>query len=733
MRHALIAGVVAACAGLFAAADAQAQFVVTNANDSGPGSLRAAITAADAAPGSTITFNLPANSTILLASDLPAITASTTINGSGASGLTLSGNNASRGFFVYSGTVSISNIAITNTQAHGGDGGWGGGGAGMGGGLFVASGAHVTVSNVAIQSSRATGGNATSFAIGGGGLGGASGGTNGSAGGGGVGNLANGGNILSNGISGIVLGAPSGGGGGNGASFGGANGGGGGGGDGVSGGGGGGVGGATGAGGSGSNGGFGGGGGGSGLTIAGGNGGAGGFGGGGGGARTAAGATTTGGAGGYGGGGGAGRFIALGNAGGFGGGAGVANGFGGGGAGMGGAVFVMQGGSLTVAGTLTVNGSSIAGGTSASGGSGRAFGSGLYMQGSGTLNFQPGSGQTQTINDVIADEKGVVAAGYAPPAGFGTLGAWGLTVSGGGTLVLNGANVYSGGTTVTNATLVVNGSIADPVIGAGGVLTGTGTVDDTMVNSGGTFTPGNGTPGTSMTIVGNLAFTSGALYVVYLNPSTSSFATVTAAASLGGATVNAVFASGSYIAKQYTILTASGGVSGSFGGISNTNLPVGFTDALSYSGKNVFLNLTATLGQSSGLSPNQQNVATSINNFFNSGGTLPAAFVNLFGLSGASLGNALTQLSGEGATASQQTTFDAMSQFMGLLTDPFMGRGNGVNGATSPTGFTEESAEAYAASSKKTDAFAMFTKAPPVPFVPRWSVWAAGYGGSQFT
>jgi uncharacterized protein with beta-barrel porin domain len=45
----------------------------------------------------------------------------------------------------------------------------------------------------------------------------------------------------------------------------------------------------------------------------------------------------------------------------------------------------------------------------------------------------------------------------------------------------------------------------------------------------------------------------------------------------------------------------------------------------------------------------------------------------------------------------------------------------------------KKSAEPYATSRKKTDAFAMFTKAPPAPFVQRWSVWAAGYGGSQTT
>jgi hypothetical protein len=36
--------------------------------------------------------------------------------------------------------------------------------------------------------------------------------------------------------------------------------------------------------------------------------------------------------------------------------------------------------------------------------------------------------------------------------------------------------------------------------------------------------------------------------------------------------MNAVYASGSYISKQYTILTA-GNVNGTFGSLTNTNLP----------------------------------------------------------------------------------------------------------------------------------------------------------------
>jgi uncharacterized protein with beta-barrel porin domain len=81
---------------------------------------------------------------------------------------------------------------------------------------------------------------------------------------------------------------------------------------------------------------------------------------------------------------------------------------------------------------------------------------------------------------------------------------------------------------------------------------------------------------------------------------------------------------------------------------------------------------------------------------------------------------------------------------MGLLTDPFIaGRGNGVNGGAGATPFAEEndSASAYAGNgnartSSERDAYAAIYRKAPVmadPFTQRWSVWAAGYGGSQTT
>jgi uncharacterized protein with beta-barrel porin domain len=130
-------------------------------------------------------------------------------------------------------------------------------------------------------------------------------------------------------------------------------------------------------------------------------------------------------------------------------------------------------------------------------------------------------------------------------------------------------------------------------------------------------------------------------------------------------------------------------------------------------------------------SANQVKVAGAIDNGLLAGNNLTNAFSAIFNLSGNGLLNGLTQLSGETATGAQQTTFDAMGQFMGLLTDPFLSRGGGFGGSASPTGYADE-ASAYAAT-KRTDAFAMFTKAQPQTFEPRWSVWAAGFGGSQST
>jgi uncharacterized protein with beta-barrel porin domain len=266
-----------------------------------------------------------------------------------------------------------------------------------------------------------------------------------------------------------------------------------------------------------------------------------------------------------------------------------------------------------------------------------------------------------------------------------------------------------------------------------GVLTGIGTVGNTTIAGGGTFAPGNTTPGTFMTVSGNLAFQSGALYLVQLDPSTSTLAKVTGTATLNGV-AGAAFVAGNYVQKRYTILTATGGVAGTFSSFDTLGKPNSIKASLSYDANNVFLDLSIAFGVPGGLNQNQQNVGNTLTNFFNTTGGIPLAFAML-------TPSQLTQASGELATGSQQATFDAMNLFLGLLTDPFIdGRNGGAGGAAGATPFADESrASAYAANGQDA-ARSAFAKMPVKAeiarndlFEQRWSVWGAGYGGGSTT
>lgn len=134
---------------------------VTNTNDSGDGSLRAAISAA--ASGDTIEFSssITYPATITLTSGQLNIDKSLTIVGPGASELTIDGDNTYEIFHIFSYssglTVSISGLTIADGNA----------GAGQGGGVYSNTGAEGQNNTLTLTDCAVTGNSASS---GGGGI-----------------------------------------------------------------------------------------------------------------------------------------------------------------------------------------------------------------------------------------------------------------------------------------------------------------------------------------------------------------------------------------------------------------------------------------------------------------------------------------------------------------------------------------------------------------------------------
>jgi autotransporter-associated beta strand protein len=427
-------------------------------------------------------------------------------------------------------------------------------------------------------------------------------------------------------------------------------------------------------------------------------------------------------------------------------------------------VFVVNGGTLDLnnfaltANSLSGSGGAVSLGTAAltaGGDNASTTFSGAFSGGAASSLTKTGTG-TWTLGGSSAGFQGSTTIGGGVLKVTGAMGSTDLAVNAGagltidstgsyvlqGTLTNNGtASVAAGGQLnalvggVTSVGTIDNsGTINAAVNVTAGSVGGAGTFGSLTVGGGANFIAGNGAAGSSTTITGNLALQSGALYFVQINPVTSSFTSVGGTATLGGATLTAIYANGTYVNKQYTVVSAAGGLSGTFAGTVNTNLPSGFSSALSYDVTHAYLNLTLNFGLPGGLNGNQQNVGNALGNFLNNTGSIPIVY-------GALTPAGLSQAAGETGTGSQQTTFSAMTQFLGSLLDPFIGGRGGEGMSANAASFAEQDgASAYAASARgrtgtARDAYGMMTKAAPraQAFEARWSVWASGFSGSQTT
>lgn len=187
----------------------------------------------------------------------------------------------------------------------------------------------------------------------------------------------------------------------------------------------------------------------------------------------------------------------------------------------------------------------------------------------------------------VADAANVVAVNKS------ISGSGGLTKLGAGALVLNGQNTYTGATVVKSGLLSVQGSIASSsglTIEKDGAIGGIGTFGSITIADGGVIAPGNSIG--TLNVAGDINFAAGSTYEVEANDKGESDKIVASGkATLNGGSVLALAANGSYAPQtNYTILTAAGGVTGTFADVASSLV---FLDpTLGYDANNVTLTLS---------------------------------------------------------------------------------------------------------------------------------------------
>lgn len=199
-------------------------------------------------------------------------------------------------------------------------------------------------------------------------------------------------------------------------------------------------------------------------------------------------------------------------------------------------------------------------------------------------NVQGGSG---TDNLVLMGTSSESIAKFLSFATLSMQGAdWTLTNTG----------TFTTSTTVQSGVLSINGQLTSPTvtIAAGGTLGGTGTVVGSVTNNG-TIAPGNSIG--TLTISGTYTQATGSTYKVEIAPNgTSDLVKVNGApgtATIQGGTVNVLAQAGTYTTgTRYTILTATGGVTGTFAALTKNTPFLNFN--LAYDPNDVFLDIVST-------------------------------------------------------------------------------------------------------------------------------------------
>jgi autotransporter-associated beta strand protein len=339
--------------------------------------------------------------------------------------------------------------------------------------------------------------------------------------------------------------------------------------------------------------------------------------------------------------------------------------------------FWLMGLNNTYTGGTTVNGGSLTLGSGAS----LPFGGALAING-GTFNL---NGNTQVLGSLAGSGGTLVMGGgmlvlnttTANTLGSSITGDGMLVLQGGGSLNLTGASSFSGATVVSNSTLSVNGTLGGNVfVGSTGTLGGNGFIGGSVFNAG-TLAPGNsiGTLG----IGGNYAQAAGSVYQVQVNNTgQSDLVTINGAAALQGGTVVASIPAGVYAPRtRYTILSAAGGLSGAYAGLTGNTFAF-LQPSLSYDANNAYLNLQIGGFQQAAQTSNQAAVGAALDvGAPNATGDFATVLGNLATLGASQVLPFLTSISGQNYSGFSNSMVQGAQLFMNNFATQTSGQGAG--------------------------------------------------------
>ncbi|MEE4453149.1 autotransporter domain-containing protein [Novosphingobium resinovorum] len=295
----------------------------------------------------------------------------------------------------------------------------------------------------------------------------------------------------------------------------------------------------------------------------------------------------------------------------------------------------------------------------------------------GTLQFAA-SGDTAQAFTVQTQGGTIDTGGFDVGLTGGITGAGGMTKTGEGTLTLSGAiSTINEGFTVAGGTLLVDSALSslDVTVGSGARLGGSGTVvADVHVGAGGTLAPGN-SPGTLIVAAGDVTFDDAATFAVEIDGRAYSAAGGAGSYDRLALTSGATFQPNGILAPTLrgisggnntftptvgdTFVIVDGGAigTGAFDSVTqpNAGLAANTRFDVIYRPTQVIAAVTpvsfATFGAGAGWKLNAISAAAGLDPFRPAAGARSGAFYPLFsglyGMDGAELGYAFSQISGE--------------------------------------------------------------------------------------